>query len=103
MTDNNPNGDDFVNAQYDENGGVQEVPEGGFVEGQYDDQQVMATSWVCEYCQVENGLDTTECSGCGYDYAAGDEVSDELNASMLSMLMHNTACCVLCYDLRNVC
>ena len=70
--------DDFVNAQYEEGGGggggEQEGAMTEFVEGQYDDQQVVPTSWVCEYCEVENGLDTTECLGCGYDYAAADVV-----------------------------
>ena len=70
--------DDFVNAQYQDGGGDvggEEIAVTDFVEGQYDDQQVAATSWVCEYCEVENGLDTTECLGCGYDYAATDVVS----------------------------
>jgi hypothetical protein len=88
--------DDFVDAQYQKEGEEEEIgarfnklghhnkdegkDEGtvaltDFVGGQYDDQQV-ATSWVCEYCEVENGLDTTTCLGCGYDYAAVDVVSE---------------------------
>lgn len=62
--------DTFVNAQYGDGGGSAEE------QVVVVDQQVVATSWFCEYCEVENGLDTTECAGCGYDYAAADVVSE---------------------------
>lgn len=85
MTDTEPIGDDFVNSQYQDGGGEGggEVALNDFIEGQYtdadpalNDQQLVATSWGCEYCEVDNSLDTTVCVGCGYDYAAADVVSE---------------------------
>jgi hypothetical protein len=70
-----PIADDFVNSQYQDGTG-QEVAVTDFVEGQYGDGTVAATSWMCESCGVDNSLETTVCTGCGYDYAEADVVSD---------------------------
>jgi hypothetical protein len=44
---------------------------------------------------VENGLDTTECLGCGYDYAAADVVRNVCVIMCVCLfLLPNFTCCL---------
>ena len=104
MADTTPLGDEFVNSQYQDgqaSGGGGEVALSDFVEGQYSDEGQVATSWGCpqENCEVENSLDTTVCVGCGYDYAAADEVSGLSICRRLSVSVSVSVCVCLSLSL----